>query len=61
MSIVRTVVVQGGVTAMSLQPRTRRTFHSPNVLKSLVTIRGFENRTLRLNRTSAAVTGILAV
>jgi hypothetical protein len=48
MSIVRTTVVQGAVTAMSLQPRTRWTFHSPNVLESLVTIRGFENQTLRL-------------
>jgi hypothetical protein len=52
MSIVRTAVVQGAVTAMSLQPRTRQTFHSPNVLKSLVTIRGFENQTLRLNHPS---------
>ncbi len=49
MSMVRTAVVQGAVTAMALQPRTRRTFHSSNVLKLLVTIGGFENRTLRLN------------
>jgi hypothetical protein len=51
MSIVRTAVVQGAVTAMSLQARITKTIHLPNLSKSLIAIRGFERRRLRLNHT----------
>jgi len=51
MSIVRTAVVQGAVTAMSLQPQLMRILHTPNLLESLEPLMGFESWILQLNNT----------